>query len=91
MVVWSKERFDENDSDETILKKLHDRFAKSLPLDRINLILCKGLLDKAPEIKKEPEVKPEEVVKEHEPVKEEPKKEEKKVGANKKQAPPAKK
>ena len=45
-MVWSKEKINHEDDDATILEKVERRFAKTVPLDHLNLLFCISLNDK---------------------------------------------
>ncbi len=83
-MIWSKERVGEEETDEAVLAKVRARFCKAVPLDRVNLFLCRDLLEKLPEVVKEEK-------KEAPPAEEEPVKEEKKGDKKEAKQSPAKK
>jgi len=84
-VVWTKERVEDGENEAVMLEKVKARFAKSAPMERLNLFVVNDLFEKPPEAKKEEKV--EEVAKEEAKEEAEKKQEEKKEAKQ----PPSKK
>ena len=58
--MWSKEKIDHKEDDATILEKVERRFAKTFPLDHLNLLFCISLDEAVINDKKSREGKSEE-------------------------------
>ena len=53
--IWSKEKFSEDLDEDALLAAFQKRYAKSLPLQHINLIHVNDVADKSPVEPEEPE------------------------------------